>query len=143
MHVRSILDSKGRKTFTEQAGTPLHTAAKLMAKHRIGSLVIVDAGGSVVGILSERDIVHAVAEGGGASLDQPIASAMSSPVATCDEADTVDALMSEMTERRVRHLPVVDGKRLVGMISIGDVVKHRIEEIEREAESMREYIAMA
>jgi len=142
MHVKSILDRKGRHTITEQAGTTLGTAATVMAKHRIGSIVIVDAAGAVVGILSERDIVRSIANGGASRLGDPISTAMSSPVTTCNEGDTVDALMATMTELRVRHLPVVDGKRLVGMSSIGDVVKARIEEIEREAESMREYIAM-
>ena len=117
----------------------LHTP--LMAvTNAISAIVIVGAGGEVCGIVSERDIIRALATGGAASLKEPVAQTMTRQVVTCQEADTIDELMTMMTARRFRHLPVVTDGALVGIISIGDVVKHHVFEVGMEATAMREYI---
>ncbi len=141
MTVAQILNAKGRAVITAQPGDTVLTVAQTLAGKKIGAVVIVDAQGRIGGIVSERDIVRAVAQGGVKALDRPIKEFMTSAVRTCAPRDTEAELMSLMTEHRVRHLPVVEGGKLGGMISIGDVVKHRIEEIEREAEEMKSYIA--
>jgi CBS domain-containing protein len=101
---------------------------------------VVDTGGQPIGILSERDIVRAVAQGGAAALTRSVESTMSRPIVTCSETDTIDEVMAQMTARRFRHLPVIEGGKLAGIVSIGDVVKHRIAETEMEAAAMRAYI---
>jgi CBS domain-containing protein len=141
MTVAQILNAKGRAVITAQPGDTVLTVAQTLAGKKIGAVVIVDAQGRIGGIVSERDIVRAVALGGPKALDKPIKEFMTSSVRTCAPRDTEAELMSLMTEHRVRHLPVVENGKLGGMISIGDVVKYRIEEIEREAEEMKSYIA--
>jgi CBS domain-containing protein len=141
MTVAQILNAKGRAVITAQPGDTVLTVAQTLAAKKIGAVVIVDAQGRIGGIVSERDIVRAVALGGPRALDKPVKEFMTSSVRTCAPRDTESELMSLMTEHRVRHLPVVEGGKLGGMISIGDVVKYRIEEIEREAEEMKSYIA--
>lgn len=141
MNVATILKSKGRNVVTAGPDTPVHEIAKTLAKHKIGSIVLVDTGDVIAGIVSERDIVRMVAMSGSTALDQPVSNCMTRNVITCQEHDTIDQLMSEMTTGRFRHLPVVDGNRLIGLISIGDVVKLRIAEAEMEAAAMRDYIA--
>jgi CBS domain-containing protein len=143
MSVAHILSTKGRAVHTAMASDKLETIAKVLADKRIGSVIITDAKGGIAGILSERDIVRAVARNGAGALAQPASSVMSSDVRTCGPNDSEAELMAVMTAHRIRHLPVVENGRLAGMISIGDVVKFRIEAIEREAEDMKSYIATA
>jgi CBS domain-containing protein len=118
-------------------------AAKLLSRHRIGAVVIRGAGGRLAGILSERDIVRAIAEDGAEALQRPVSQVMTRDVVTCAEHDTCAEIMERMTARRFRHLPVLRDNTLVGLISIGDVVKQRVDEIERDAEAMRDYIRTA
>ena len=143
MSVAQILSSKGRAIHTAMASDKLETIAKTLADKRIGSVVITDAKGAIAGIVSERDIVRAVARNGAGALELPASSVMSSEVQTCAPTDSEAELMAVMTAHRIRHLPVMENGRLAGMISIGDVVKFRIEAIEREAEDMKSYIATA
>ncbi len=142
MQVKHILREKGREVVTIPSDATLSEAARVLAGKRIGALVVRDRDGVVAGILSERDVVRAVAEASVAALAQSVALHMSRALTTCTEADTVDDLMEVMTRRRFRHVPVLDdGERLAGIVSIGDVVKSRIEETVREAATLREYIA--
>ncbi|MBL8905324.1 MAG: CBS domain-containing protein [Rhizobiales bacterium] len=143
MSVAQILSAKGRTVHTAMASDKLEAVAKTLADKRIGSVVITDGKGGIAGILSERDIVRAVARNGAGALELPASSAMTSDVRTCAPSDSEAELMAVMTAHRIRHLPVIEGGRLAGMISIGDVVKFRIEAIEREAEDMKSYIATA
>ena len=142
MNVKAILAAKklGGDIISIEPTADLATAAKLLSKHRIGSVVILGAGERLVGILSERDIVRALSEQGAGALALPVGQVMTRDVATCGEDDTVASIMERMTAGRFRHMPVVANGRLVGLISIGDVVKHRVEEIEAESEAMRDYI---
>ena len=140
MNVAAILRQKGRAVTTASpAATLLEVANKLAAK-RIGAVVGVGARGEVAGIVSERDIIRALAASGEGCLGRPVGEIMTRQVVTCQEADTLDELMAMMTARRFRHLPVVTDEALVGIVSIGDVVKHRVAEVEMEATAMREYI---
>lgn len=143
MTVKSILDQKGRKVATLNPGDTIAEAAKMLAAHKIGAAVVVRDGDKIAGILSERDIVRVIAAGGAASLAKPVSSAMTAKVKTCVEGDSVNEVMSIMTSGRFRHLPVETNGRLAGIISIGDVVKRRIDEAIREAEEIRAYIATA
>ena len=142
MNVKAILAAKklGGDIVTIEPTADLATAAKLLSKHRIGSVVIRGAGERVVGILSERDIVRAVSEQGAGALALPVGQVMTRDVATCGEDDTVASIMERMTAGKFRHMPVVANGRLIGLISIGDVVKQRVDEIVGESEAMRDYI---
>lgn len=141
MHVEHILNQKGRDVVAVTPGSTIGEAAKLMAERRIGAVLVRGEAGFVAGILSERDVVRALAAAGGDCADLTVDSLMTRDVAYCSPADGIDHIMQVMTERRFRHLPVMDENVLVGMISIGDVVKCRIDEIMGEAEAMRAYIA--
>lgn len=141
MNVAGILSVKGDKIITAKPGQTLREIASTLAKHKIGAIVVTDAGNAVCGIFSERDLVRAVAEGGEGALNDKIDAHMTSDVITCVRDDTVADLMSKMTQGRFRHLPVVEDGQLIGIISIGDVVKQRIAETELEVEAMRGYIA--
>jgi CBS domain-containing protein len=143
MTVRAIITLKGRECVTVAPDATLADAARLLAKHRIGALVITGPERRIVGILSERDIVHAMAEKGEIALVLPVSSAMTREVVTCNEDETIPDLMHRMTAGRFRHVPVVERGQLAGIISIGDVVKHRLAELEREHDALREYIATA
>ena len=151
MNVKTILAAKQRNSerhlggdiITIEPTADLAAAAKLLATHRIGAVVILGAGGRMAGILSERDIVRALSDQGAAALDAPVGQVMTRNVATCGEDDTAASIMERMTAGKFRHMPVVNCGRLVGLISIGDVVKHRVEEIESESEAMRDYIRTA
>ncbi len=143
MQVKHILREKGREVVTIAADATLSEAASLLARKRIGAAVVRDRDGTIAGILSERDIVRAVADASVNALAQSVATRMTRVVTTCREIDTIEELMELMTRRRFRHVPVVEDEQLVGIISIGDVVKTRIAETVREAESLREYIAAA
>jgi CBS domain-containing protein len=143
MQVKQILGDKGRDVVTITSDATLSEAARELARHRIGALVVKDGDGAIVGILSERDIVRAVSEASVFALPRSVSAYMSRSVATCEESDTVDSLMETMTTGRFRHLPVVADERLVGIVSIGDIVKTRIAETVQEATTLREYIAAA
>lgn len=141
MHVASILKMKGQAVETVRVDATLMTAVKRLSSKRIGAVVVTDKAGEIVGIVSERDIVHTLAKDGVAALEWPVSEIMTRDVLTCTAGDTIDELMSRMTARRCRHLPVVSDGALAGIISIGDVVKHHIAEVEMEAMAMRDYIA--
>lgn len=143
MLVRHILGEKGREVIAIASGATLSEAARLLAHKRIGAVVVRDAAGTLAGILSERDVVRAVADGSVAALARPVSAFMTRAVATCGEQDTVDDLMEMMTIGRFRHVPVLHDGQVSGIVSIGDVVKTRIAETMREAESLREYISAA
>jgi CBS domain-containing protein len=143
MAVSQILKSKGAAIVSAGASDKLDTVAKKLAEHRIGSVLVLDGGGGILGIVSERDIVRALAADGAAALQRKASEVMTSQVRTCKPGDTEAELMALMTTHRIRHLPVVERGKLLGMISIGDVVKFRIEAIEHEADDLKAYIASA
>jgi CBS domain-containing protein len=138
--ITSILDRKGRDVVTVRPDTTLEEAARLLHEHNIGAAVVSSTGSSVEGILSERDIVRHVATDGPAALGHTVAQAMTSPVTTCDLHVTTDQLMATMTESRIRHLPVVEDGQLVGIVSIGDVVKAYIDDLELQRSSLERYV---
>jgi CBS domain-containing protein len=143
MSVSHILGVKGRSVITATPHENVHETAQKLAKNRIGAIIVVDEKGGIAGIVSERDIVRALAEQGAVAMKQPVSAIMSKAVKTCKFGDSETELMTLMTTHRIRHLPVVEAGKLAGMISIGDIVKFRIEAIEREAEDMKSYIASA
>jgi CBS domain-containing protein len=143
MNVAHILKQKGRDVLTTAPHHTLGHAAQMLGERRVGALVVADAAGKPLGILSERDIVRAVGALGGAPLSEPVSKHMTANPTTVGEDADIDELMRVMTEGRFRHLPVVEGGRLVGIVSIGDVVKHHVDALHHEAESLREYIASA
>lgn len=140
MRVSALLDRKGRRVHTTKTNASVADAAKTLVELKIGALLVVDDAGRAVGILSERDIVTGLAGTGGDLTGVDVGSLMTTDLVRCAPGDSVVGLMAKMTGRRVRHLPVYDGDDLVGLVSIGDAVKNRIEEIESEAEALREYI---
>jgi CBS domain-containing protein len=140
MLVKNILVGKLGSVVTIEPTSDLTAAAKLLAERRIGAVVILGADQRIVGILSERDIVRALAEHGPTVLNEPVSQVMTRDVKTCSENDTVDVLMARMTTGKFRHMPVVEQGKLIGIVSIGDVVKNRVEEIEHEAEALRDYV---
>jgi CBS domain-containing protein len=143
MNVKTILAAKGGTIISIEPTATLAVAAKLLATHRIGAVVILGAGGRLAGILSERDIVRTLAQHGADALDVPVGQVMTRTVTTCGEADSVASVMERMTTGKFRHMPVVEKDQLIGLVSIGDVVKQRVDEIERESEAMRDYIRSA
>jgi CBS domain-containing protein len=143
MTVRSILDAKGRDVVTIRPQESLADAVMLLDRHHIGAVVVMEPDGRVAGILSERDVVRALAESGATALQRSVSDTMTSRVSICTEAKTVEEVMEIMTRSRFRHLPVERDGRLVGIISIGDVVKRRIEDAVRETEEIKTYIATA
>ncbi len=143
MTVSTILAGKGREVITIEPTASLNDAVRLLTDNRIGAAVILGADRRIVGILSERDVVRALAERGAAVLDEPVSQLMTRKVSTCNEGEMVSAIMEQMTAGKFRHVPVVDQGRLVGIISIGDVVKHRLQEMEHESAAMRDYILTA
>jgi CBS domain-containing protein len=143
MTVARILGSKGRSVVTVQPHRSLAEAAQLLVERHIGALVVADADQSVLGILSERDIVRAAVRHGPSALENPVSRHMTVKVVTCAPEADLEEVMETMTEGRFRHLPVMADGRLVGIVSIGDVVKHRIAAVEAEHQAMREYIATA
>ena len=143
MNVEAILRGKGRAVATIRPDHTVTAALAALRDRNIGALVVSEDGESVDGIISERDIVHGLADHGSQLLSLNVAELMTRPVTTCDPDDSVADLMAEMTNRRIRHLPVVRDGRLVGIVSIGDLVKNRLDEIEYEARSLRSFIAGA
>ena len=142
MTVRAVLESKGYNIVTVEPSTTVRAAVKLLSERRIGA-VLAMADGRIAGILSERDIVRVLGERGAKILDEKVETVMTRKVVTCRPVDTVAAIMEKMTEGKFRHLPVVDDGKIVGLISIGDVVKRRVMEYEREQEALRDYIKTA
>ncbi|AMM85278.1 CBS domain-containing protein [Martelella lutilitoris] len=139
--VRMILDEKGRAVVTAPPPTSISEVAVILHQNRIGAVVIVDDEGRIAGIFTERDLAACVGKHGARALSAPVSQEMTDNVYRCDEGTTVNELMEVMTKRHFRHVPVeVDGK-LAGIISIGDVVKSRIREVEQEAEHIKSYIA--
>ena len=141
MTVKSILEEKGRDVVTLSPSETIESAIRTLAERRIGALVIVTGDNRIAGILSERDVVRIIAAEGVEALKKPLSTAMTARVRTCSENHTVHDVMETMTEGRFRHMPVESSGRLVGIISIGDVVKRRIREVEQEAEDIKAYIA--
>lgn len=142
MIVKAIVNMKGGDVVTIKPTATLAAAAKLLATRKIGALVVVEDR-RVAGILSERDIVRVVSERGPAALEEEVSRAMTRKVATCTCDETIRSIMERMTAGKFRHVPVVEEGRLIGIVSIGDVVKHRIQEMEHESEALRDYIQTA
>ncbi len=140
MFVRQILESKGTVVDTVATGANLTDVAGLLAAHGVGALVVSDDGETIAGIVSERDLARAVAAHGAAALEMAVTDAMTSEVSTCAPDDSLDSLMETMTVERIRHLPVTVDGRLAGIISIGDVVKHRLAELQTESKVLHDYL---
>jgi CBS domain-containing protein len=143
MSVEQILAGKGTDVVTIEPDRTLADAANCLAQRRIGAVVVVDGSGAVQGIISERDVVRAVSEAGAEALSAPVSSRMTSEVVTCLPTSSIDEIMGLMTKGKFRHIPVLDGGRLAGIVSIGDVVKQRLADIESEHQALRNYIATA
>lgn len=144
MTIAAVLSDKGRDVATIARRASLGDAAAELARRKIGALVVIDEGGAAVGVLSERDLVACLASHGTADfLERPVAEAMTAPAITVLPSSPVLSALALMTARRIRHLPVLQDGKLAGLVSIGDLVKYRIEHIEREAEAMRSYIQSA
>ena len=143
MTVKLILSSKGRDVATIEPTASLEVAITLLAQRRIGALVVLGPERRVIGILSERDIVRVLAEQGPSVLTAPIAQVMTRKVSTCSESDTVSGIMEQMTAGKFRHVPVIEQDQIVGVVSIGDVVKYRLQEMEHESAALRDYIQSA
>lgn len=143
MIVSIILAEKGREIVTIEPGANLAGVAKLLAEKRIGAALVLGADHRLVGIISERDIVQAIAARGAAALEEPVSQTMTRKVETCNESETISSIMERMTKGKFRHVPVIDQGRLTGIVSIGDVVKHRLQQMENESAAMRDYILTA
>lgn len=143
MTVSTILAAKGGDVVSVDPNATLTSAVALLAEKRIGAVVVLGVDRRIAGILSERDIVRALAENGAAALDESVSRFMTRKVSTCTENETIASIMERMTEGKFRHVPVVDQGRLVGIVSIGDVVKHRLQQMERDSAAMRDYILTA
>jgi CBS domain-containing protein len=143
MNVQSIIDIKGGDVVSIAPTATLQTAVRQLAEHRIGALLVYGPDNRVIGIVSERDIVRVLAERGAAVLTEPLATVMTRTVVTCTRSDTIEEIMERMTTGKFRHLPVLDQDRVIGVVSIGDVVKHRLREIEDESSALRDYIQTA
>lgn len=142
MTIAAILSGKGQDVISVAGGQTVREAVALLSERRIGAVPVMD-GNQVAGIFSERDVIHCLEREGAAALDRLVSDVMTAPAITVTPAESVLAALALMTRRRVRHLPVVDGSTVVGFVSIGDLVKYRIERIESEANAMREYIQSA
>jgi CBS domain-containing protein len=142
MTVRAILDAKGHQILSVEPTARLSAAVKILAERRIGA-VLVMSDHRLEGILSERDIVRVLGERGAEVLDETVEAVMTRKVVTCRQSDTVGAIMEMMTSGKFRHLPVIENDKVVGLISIGDIVKRRVMEYEKEQEALREYIKTA
>ena len=143
MNVREILSIKGRDVVTIEPNSNLAAATRILAERRIGAVVVTGPEGRIVGILSERDIVTTLARHGFGALEMKISEVMTRKVTTCSPADTISSVMERMTAGKFRHVPVLEQGRIAGIISIGDVVKHRLMEMEHEQAALRDYIQTA
>ncbi len=139
MHVSEILKNKGSDVVTKGPGDSVLSIAEILSAKHIGAIVIRDGGGAVVGIISERDIIHAIAVNGARALEMPVRDVMTHEVISCATDDIITGVMKTMTVRRVRHVPVIEDGDLKGMVSIGDIVKNRLDETELEARVLRDY----
>lgn len=139
MTIATILATKGSEVVTLTTSHTVADAVKLLAERRIGAVPVIQ-GDRVAGIFSERDVIHCLAKEGAAGLNRPVGEAMTAPAITVTRNEAALGALTLMTRRRIRHLPVVDGDRLIGFVSIGDLVKYRIDKIEADAEAMRSYI---
>src|SRR5215469_1620485 len=143
MTVSILLAAKGREVTSIEPGATMKSAVALLAEKRIGAILVLGADHRIVGILSERDIVRALAERGSAALGEPVSQTMTRKVSTCSESETVASIMERMTEGKFRHFPVVDQGKAIGLISIGDVVKYRLQQMESDSAAMHDYILTA
>ena len=141
MSIGRLLEEKGREVLTISCGASLQSVVDVLAAEHVGSMVITDTSGTMIGILSERDVVRAIAKHGSSVLDESVAKYMATDVTTAKNGDDIDALLLVMTDGRFRHVPVFDGNRLVGIVSQGDAVKFRLCELKIEHAAFREYIA--
>ena len=141
MNIFQILKAKGRAVATARPDSTVSEIIIKLAQKKIGAIVIVGDNGEVVGILSERDVIRRLAERGDAALKEPVSQSMTSSVISCQETSTLEEMMELMTQGRFRHVPVIEDGALVGIVSIGDIVKHHIAEVEMEVTAMRDYFA--
>ncbi len=141
MTVKHILKSKGSEIISVTESASVMDALKLLKERHIGAVLVMTGGGEMAGVLSERDVVRGLVDGGAELLETPVSGLMTRNVITCKSSDSINLVMSLMTEKRIRHLPVMDDGMLAGLITIGDVVKERIAETENEANALKEYIA--
>jgi len=143
MHVKNILSAKGGHVISIEPTATVATAARTLPEHKIGALLVLGPDRRIIGILSERDVVRVLAEQGAAALAQPLAQVMTRKVFTCSPSETIGVIMERMTAGKFRHVPVVEQDQVVGMVSIGDVVKYRLQEMEHESAALRDYIQSA
>ena len=140
MYVRDILSTKGGRVTTIKPDAKISTTSKLLSQHRIGAVLITDAADKIIGIISERDIVRGLASHGGGVAELSVTDLMTRDVRSCTPGDTIADIMGIMTTHRIRHLPVLEDSKLAGIVSIGDVVKYRLDEAKLEVESLRDYV---
>jgi CBS domain-containing protein len=140
MHVGAVIKRKGTNIVTVAPDQSIAEVVGLLSTNRIGAVLVVDSQGDIAGIISERDIVHGLSQHGVKVMDMKVGALMTRDVQRCDPHDTIANIMGVMTQRRIRHIPVVENGKLVGIISIGDVVKQRLDETEMEVETLREYV---
>jgi CBS domain-containing protein len=143
MIVKTILSAKGNDVISIEPTATLETAVRTLAEHRIGALLVLGTDRRVIGILSERDIVRVLAEQGAGVLSQPLSQIMTRKVVTCNSSETIGVIMERMTAGKFRHVPVVEQEQVIGVVSIGDVVKYRLQEMEHESAALRDYIQTA
>ena len=143
MTVKAILATKGTDVLSIEPTATLETAVKMLTKHRIGALLVLGPDRRVIGIISERDVVRVLGEHGAEALRQPLSQVMTRKVVTCGQTETVGTIMERMTTGKFRHVPVIEQEQVVGIISIGDVVKYRLHEMEQESAALRDYIQSA
>jgi CBS domain-containing protein len=143
MHVKNILSVKGSNVVSIDPTATVETAVRTLAQHKIGALLVLGPDRRIIGILSERDIVRVLAEQGAGALTQPLAQVMTRKVFTCSPSETIGVIMERMTAGKFRHVPVIDQDQVVGVVSIGDVVKYRVLEMEHESAALRDYIQTA
>lgn len=143
MHVKNILSVKGSNVLSIEPTATLEIAVRTLAQHKIGALLVLGPDRRIIGILSERDIVRVLAEQGASALTQPLAQVMTRKVFTCSPSETISVIMERMTAGKFRHVPVLDQDQVVGVVSIGDVVKYRLQEMEHESAALRDYIQTA
>jgi CBS domain-containing protein len=143
MIVKTILSAKGGDVISIEPTATLEIAVRTLADHRIGALLVLGPDRRVIGILSERDIVRVLAEQGSGALNQPLSQVMTRKVVTCNSSETIGVIMERMTAGKFRHVPVVEQDQVIGVVSIGDVVKYRLQEMEHESAALRDYIQTA
>jgi CBS domain-containing protein len=139
MRIRNVLEEKGFEVCSAQQETPVRRILAMLVEHNIGAIILLD-GEAVVGMVSQRDVVHALHELGGGILDTPACEVMTAPIFSCGPEDTVDDVSRVMTDRRHRHVPVLDDGMLIGIVSVGDVVKQRVAQLEAHREQLESYI---